>query len=155
MGSILGGDISSPTERVDMLAGTRSTTPPAHISSTKHVGMQPVTALNTVSLRTRSKPQDKKRFSEENEQFDLGGEGGEQSSSWNAAVMVAISFSGGSVGPRVPVVCALCSFPVCSVLYLFLLSGDHLFNELKSMRGDADQVADVRNRQAFSCPSTP
>ena len=38
---------------------------------------------------------------------------------------------------------------VCPVLYLFLLSSEHLFNELKNMRGDADQVADVRsNRKA-------
>ena len=38
--------------------------------------------------------------------------------------------------------------PVSSLLYLFTLSGDHLFNKLRSMRGDADQVADVRNRRA-------
>ena len=62
--------------------------------------------------------------------------------------MVVFFFSGGSAGPGVPVVCALCFFPVCSVVYLFLLSGDNLFNGLKIMRGDADQVADVRNRRA-------
>ena len=49
---------------------------------------------------------------------------------------------------RVFCLCALSSFSVHSVLYLFLLSGEHLFNELKNMREDADQVADVRNRRA-------
>ena len=59
-----GGDISSPTERVDTRVGTKITTTSA--------------ASNTISLRTRSKPQDKKTLSEENKQFDPGGEGGEQ-----------------------------------------------------------------------------
>ena len=41
-------------------------------------------------------------------------------------------------------------------MFLFLLSGDHLFNELKRMRGDADQVTDVRNRRASTfLPSNP
>ena len=85
-------------------------------------------ASNTVSLRTRSKPQDKKTFSEVKKQFDPGGKGGEQPPPWNAAVMVVFSFPGGNAGPGVPVVCALCYFPACPVYLLcfyFLLSGDH------------------------------
>ena len=62
--------------------------------------------------------------------------------------MVVFFFPGGSAGPGVPAVCDLCSFPVCFVLYLFLLSSDHFFNELKSMRENADQVADLHNRRA-------
>ena len=85
--------------------------------------------------------------SEENKQFDPGGERGVQPPPWNAAVMVVVSFHEESAGPGVPVVCALCSFPVCSGLYPLFLSGDHRFNELKSMRVDVDQVADVRNRR--------
>ena len=99
VGSNQAGDISSPIERVDTRAATKITTKSA--------------ASNTVSLRTRSNPQDKKTFSEENKQFDPGGEGGEQPPPWNAAVMVAFSFPGGDAGPGVPVVCALCSFSVC------------------------------------------
>ena len=126
VGSNKGGDNSSPTERVGMRAGIKSTTTHADIlKPTEHGGTQAGTASNTVSLRTKSKPQDKKTFSEENKQFDPGGEGGKQPPPWDAAVMVAFSFPGGSAGPRVPVVCALCSFPFWSVLYLFLLSGDH------------------------------
>ena len=44
--------------------------------------------------------------------------------------------------------------PVCLLLFI-VISGDHFFSELKNMRGDADQVADGRNRgQAFPCPYT-
>ena len=145
------GDISPPTERVDTGAGTKSTTTPADISSpTENVGMRAGTASNTVSLRTRSKSQDKKTFSEENKQFGLSGEGGEQPPPWNAAVMVVFSFPKGSAGPGVvPVVCVFLFFPVCSVLYLFIAPfRGSLLSDLKNMRGDADQVADVRNRRA-------
>ena len=63
-----------------------------------------------------------------------------------------LSFSGGSAGPWEArclcfvFLCLCVSF--CSILYIFLLSGNQLFNKLKSMRGDAGQVADVRNRRA-------
>ena len=136
MGSNQGGDISSPTERVDMRAGTKFTTTSA--------------ASNTVYRRTRSKPQDKKTFSEENKPFDPGGEGGEQPPPWNAAVMVAFSFPGGNAGSGVPVVCTLCSFsaclPVCCVFtsYFQVIT----FQRAENMRGDADHVADARNRRA-------
>ena len=46
------------------------------------------------------------------------------------------------------------SMPVC-LLFIFI-SGDHFFSELKNMSGDADQVADVRNRRAsISLPNNP
>ena len=107
MGSNQGRDISSPTERVGTRTGTKITTTFA--------------ASKPVSLRTRSKPQDKKTFSEKNKQFDPGGEGGEQPLPWNTAVMVAFSFPGGSVGPGVPVVCALYSFSAClSICCVFI-----------------------------------
>ena len=62
--------------------------------------------------------------------------------------MVVFPFPGGSARSGVPVVCALCFFLSALSFILFLLSGDHLFSELKDMTGDADQVAGVRNRRA-------
>ena len=65
--------------------------------------------------------------------------------------MVLFSFLGGTLGHGRPAICASCSLSVCACLsvHLFIiLSGDHFFSELKSMRGNADQVADVRNRRA-------
>ena len=51
------------------------------------------------------------------------------------------------VGPLFVLVLFVCvRMSVCSLF--IVLSGDHFFSELKSMRGDADQVADVRNRRA-------
>ena len=106
MGSSQGGDISSPTtERVD----TRAVR----------------TTANITFLQQGHKPKDKEKGSEENKQFDPGREGEEQPPPWNAAVMVVSSLPQGSAGPGVPAVCALCSFPVCSVLQLLFLSGDH------------------------------
>ena len=108
-------------------------------------------ASNTVSLRTRSKPQNKKTLSEENKQFDPGGEGGEQPPPWNAAVMVVFFFLRETLDLGCPlfVLCVLfllvCRF---AVFFCFLISGDHLFSELKNMRGDVDQATDVRNRRA-------
>ena len=44
--------------------------------------------------------------------------------------------------------------PVC-LLFIVLL-GDHFFSELKNMKGDVDQVADVRNRRAsIALPINP
>ena len=119
VGSNQGRDISSPTERVDTRASTKSTTTYADISSpTERVGTRAGTAATPAKLRDKT-------TSKQNKQFDPGGEGGEQPPPWNAAVGVAFSFPGGSAGPGVPVVCALCSFPVCSVLYLLFHSGHH------------------------------
>ena len=101
MGSNQEGDISSLTERVDTQAGTKITSTSA--------------ASNTVSLRTRSKPKDKDKGSEENMQLDPGGEE-EKPPPWNAAVMVVFSFPGENVGPGVPVVFASCSLSVCACL---------------------------------------
>ena len=83
VGSNLGKHTSLTTERVDTRA-VRITTTSA--------------APNTVSLRTRSKPQDEKAFSEENKQFDPGGKG-EKAPLWNSAVIPIFRFSGGSFGP--------------------------------------------------------
>ena len=126
MGSNQGGDISSRTERVDTRAGTKSTTTSADISSpTEHVGTRAGTAATLAKLRDKA-------TRKESKQFDPGGKG-EKPPLWNAAVMVAFSFSGGSAGPGVPVVCVLCYFPVCSALYLFLLSGDRFSAKLGSV----------------------
>ena len=105
MGPNQGGDISSPTESVDTRA-VRNT-------------------ANITFLQQDHKPKDEEKCSEENRQFDPGGEGGKQPPPWNAAVMVVFSFPQVSAGPGVPAVCALCSFSVCSVLYSLFLSGDH------------------------------
>ena len=99
VGSNLEKHASPTTERARARAGTKITTTFA--------------ASNTISLRTRSKPQDKKILREENKQFNPGGEGGEQPPPWNAAVMVAVSFPGGNAGPGVPVVCDLYPFSAC------------------------------------------
>ena len=111
VGSNLGKHTSPTTERVDTRAVRTTTSTSA--------------ASNIIFLQQDHKPKDKEKGSEENKQFDPGGEGGKQPPPWNAAVMVVFSFPQGSAGSGVPTVCALCSFPVCSVLYLFLLSGDH------------------------------
>ena len=126
MGSNQGGDISSPTERVDTRAGTKNTTTSADISSpTEHVDTRVRTAATPAKLRDKT-------TSEENKKLDDGGKG-EKAPLWNAAVMVAFSFPEGGAGPGVPVLCALCSFSICSVLYLFLLSGDRFSAELDSV----------------------
>ena len=98
MGSNVGGDTSSPTERVDTLADSKITTAP--------------TASNTIFLKASRKPEDKEKGSEENKQFDPGGKG-EKPPPWNAAVMVLLSFFlRGTLGHGMPVVCALCFLSV-------------------------------------------
>ena len=56
----LGGNTSSPTERVGTRAGTATT---------------PVRSLKTTSLKASRKPEDREKGSEENKQFDPGGKG--------------------------------------------------------------------------------
>ena len=60
-----------------------------------------------------------------------------------------VFFPGGTLGRERLAVYASCSLSVCarlSVHYL-LFYQVIMFSELKNMRGDADQVADVRNRR--------
>ena len=104
VGSNQGGNISSATERVDMQAGTESTT----------------TFADITFLQQGHKPKDKEKGNEENKQFDPDGKG-EKAPLRNAAVTLCF-FSGESVGPWearclcfVFSVCAL-RVPVCSVL---------------------------------------
>ena len=73
--------------------------------------------------------------------------------------MVLLFFPGGDFGPW-EARCLCFVFFVCmclSVCSLFIvLSGDPFFSKLKNTRGDADQVADVRNRRAsISLPINP
>ena len=79
VGSNQGGITSSPTERVDTRA-VKTTTP---ISAASNINF----------LQQGHKPKDKDKDSEENKQFDPGGEE-EKPPPWNAAVMVIFSFSG-------------------------------------------------------------
>ena len=64
--------------------------------------------------------------------------------------MLLVSFLGGTLGHGRLAVCASCSLSVCACLsvHYLLFYQVIMFSELKNMRGDADQVADVRNRRA-------
>ena len=99
VGLNLGKHTSSTTERVDTRA-VRTTT------------------ANITFLQQGHKTKDKEKGSEENKQFDPGGEGGKQPPPWNAAVMVVFSFPQGSAGPGVPAgLCfVLFSCLLCSVI---------------------------------------
>ena len=91
VGSNQGRNISSPTERGDTRAGTKSRTTSADISSpAEHVGTRAGTAATPAKRR-------RKTTSEENKQFHPGGKG-DTAPLWNAAVILSF-FSGGSVGP--------------------------------------------------------
>ena len=128
MGSCQRKNISSPTtESVDKRA-----------KDTKNIGDISSTAA-TPENRRRKTP------SEQNKQFDPGGKG-EKASPWNAAVTL-LSFSGESWRF---LVCALCClYFVCALFSQIIVfyPGDHFSVKLKDMRGDADQVDDVRNRR--------
>ena len=54
---------------------------------------------------------------------------------------------------RVFFVCVLC-LSVCFV-YCSTVSGDHVFSELKTMRGDAKKINEEPGGRAPSCLSTP
>ena len=104
VGSNLGGNTSSPTERV---TGTRIGT-----------ATTPVNPSKTASLEASSKPEDKEKGSEENKQFHPGGKE-EKPPPWNAAVMVLFSFLGETLGHGWPAACVSCFFgPSCFVLFL-------------------------------------
>ena len=146
VGSSQGRNISSSTTEsisVDTQASTKITATLADTSSsTEHVGTLAATTA-TPENRRRKAP------SEDNKQFDPGGKG-EKLPPWNTAVIL-FSFIGGALGHGRLVVYALCSLcTVCVLCFpkLFFYPGDHFSAKLKDMRGDADQVADVRNRRA-------
>ena len=107
----LGGNTSSPTERV---TGTRAGTATTPVNSSK-----------TSSLQASRKPEDKEKGNEENKQFDPGGKG-EKPPPWNGAVMVLFFFMGGTSGHGCPVAYASCFF-VCACLFVNVMfsSGDH------------------------------
>ena len=134
MGSNQGGDTFPPTERVGTRAGTATT---------------PANSSNTILRKASLKPEDKEKGSEENKRFGPGGKR-EKPPPWNAAVMVVFSFLGGTLGHGRLAVCASRSLSVCACLsvHYLLFYQAIMFSELKNMRGDADQVADVRNRRA-------
>ena len=96
MGSIQGGDISSPKERVGTRDGTAIT---------------PANSSNTIFRKASRKPRDKTP-SEENKQFDPRGRG-EKPPPWNAAVILFFLFLGGALGHERLLVCASCFVRVC------------------------------------------
>ena len=112
VGSNQGGNISSPTEREDTRAGTKSTT----------------TSAGITFLQQGHKPKDKEKCSEENKHFDPG-EKGEKAPLWNAAV--TLFFPGKALGHGGLVACTSCFLSVLcvclSALFFNLLffSGDH------------------------------
>ena len=69
---------------------------------------------------------------------------------WNAAVMVLFYFLGRTLGHGRLAVYSSCSLSLCACLsvHYLLFYQVIMFSELKNMRGDADQVTDVRNRKA-------
>ena len=109
-----------------LTAGVGSNLGEHHSPTTERVDTRAVrTTANITFLQQGHKLKDNEKGSEENKQFDSGRKEREQPSPRNAAVMVVFSFPRGSAGPGVLTVCALCSFPVCSVLYSLFLSGDY------------------------------
>ena len=103
VGSNQGGNISSPMERVDTRAGTKSTTTSADINF----------------LRQGHKPKDEDKGSEKNKHFHPCGKG-EKAPLWNAAVTLPFLFLG-RAGRLVTCLCfvfSVCALrgPVCSVL---------------------------------------
>ena len=103
VGSNLGGNIFSPTERA---IGTR----------TGNVTTTPVASSKTASLQTSRKPKDKKTANEENMQFDPT-EKGEQPPPWKAGVPF---FSGGNSGLGCPLL-VFCAFSVFVCLLCIVL----------------------------------
>ena len=102
VGSNVGRNTSSPTERViGTRAGSVTTTPP-------------VDSSKTAFLQTRRKPKDPKTGSEESKQFDPGGKVGEPPY-WKASVLVVFSVFWGPF-----VLCALC-FCLSVLLFIVLL----------------------------------
>ena len=139
------GDTSQPTECVGTRAGTATT--PANLSNT--IFRKTTSAASNITfLQQGHKPRDKTP-SKENKQFYPDGKE-EKPPLWNAAVMVSFFFLGRTLGRGMPAACASCFSSVRIFLSALsiVLSGDDFFSELKNMRGDADQVADVRNRRA-------
>ena len=104
VGSKLGGNTFFPAEiAVGNRPNSESTTPPS--------------ASNTIFLQASCKPEDKEKGSEENKQFDPGGEG-EKPPPWNAVVTVLFSFLGGTLGHGWPVACASCFLSVHACLFV-------------------------------------
>ena len=97
MGSIQGGDISSPKKRVGTQAGTV---------------MTPAYSSNTIFRKASRKP-GVKTFSEQNKQFDPGGRR-EKAPPWDAAVTLPFFF-GGELGSSLlfSVYTSFCCCPVC------------------------------------------
>ena len=107
VGSNQGGNISSPTERVDTRAGTKSTT----------------TSADIIFLQQGHKPKDKEKGSEENKPFDPGGKG-EKAPIWNAAVTLFFwgkrwAMGGSWLVLRVFCLCFVCACLLCSLTYCF------------------------------------
>ena len=102
VGSNLGKHTSPTTERVDTRA-VRTTTTSSN-------------SLSITFLQQDHETKDKEKGSQENKQFDPGGEGGEQPPPWNAAVTVVFSFPGENAGPGVPIVFPSCFLSLCACL---------------------------------------
>ena len=117
-GLALGGKTFSPMERV---IGTR----------TGSVTTTPVASPKTAVLQTRRKPKDKKKDSEENKQFDPGGEG-EDPPPWKAGIPVLFSFLRG-IWAWVPAACAVCFFCLSVCLLCIVLVRWSFFSELKKV----------------------
>ena len=110
VGSNQGGNISSPTERVDTRVGTKSTTTTADITF----------------LQQGHKPKDKDKGSEENNQFGPGGKG-EKASLWNAAVTPSFFFWGKrwAIEGTLLVLRVFCLCVLALFFKLLFFPGDH------------------------------
>ena len=141
VGSNQGGNISSPTERVDTRAGTKSTT----------------TSANINFLQQGHKLRDEEKGSEENKQFHPGGKG-EKALLWNAAVTLSSFFCEEHWAVRGSLLVLRVLFlSVLYVLFLFALFYNCCYFQLTTFQQETwiKSLMYATGGQAFSRLSTP
>ena len=103
-GSNQGGDISSPKERVGTRAGSATT---------------PAKSSNTIFRQQGHKPKDEDKGSEENKQFDPGGNGEKPPPRTAAVIVLSFFFLVGALAHGSLIVFASCVLSLCACLFVF------------------------------------